>query len=320
MNLRSLRPLYAFALLLLPALAGMSCSVDDVLDPGYVPEGVAADSSALLILWPEIPVVGSVYSDQAPIGPGLEDVFIEGRAFQRDAVGTFHGMVLDHTIADEYEILRTEPGGGMIPLFDFNVLPRRSWLDRQWEAFRFDDRSPSGFQPPTYQGRGVVSGAITPNSPLTNRASQQVPAMLPISLFYTSDTTVSWNAVPAASYYIAHIYNLRQATPNEQILSGQPAPIYIGQSRDFFIGLSRTPGELGFSPVKNILKLGTGYNPIVLTARDSLPDSFYELRVTAVDSLGQLIGFSSGDSAVVTGVGTYVRYPKGSRSLPRVFN
>lgn len=320
MKPRKTRPPAAPWLLSLLLLSGTSCSVDQVLDPGYVPEGVASDSTASLILWPEIPVAGKVYSDQAPIGPGPEDNLLEVRLFQRDAIGVLHGLVLDHTAADAYEILRIQPGGGMLPLFDFSVLPRRRWLDRQWEAYRFDDPSPSGYLPPTYRGRGIVSGAVTPTSPLTNLASQQAPGVISIPLVYTSDTTMMWNAVPGASYYIAHIFNLRLATPDEQVLSAQPAPMYIGVSRDYFVGISKTPGELGFSPVRNVLKLGAGYAPSVLTARDSLPDPLYELRVTAVDSSGQLIGFSDGDSAVVNSTGSYVRYPKGSRTLPRQFN
>jgi hypothetical protein len=319
MNLKSLRPLIAL-LLSLPLLAGTSCSVDNVLDPAYQPEGATADSVATLILWPEVPVTGVVYGDFAPIGPGPEDQFLEARSFQRDPIGVFHGLVLDHTKADAYEILRREPGGGMLPMFDFSVLPKRRWLDRQWEAYRFEDRSPTGYQPPTYRGRGIVSGVITPLSPLTNFASQQAPSVVSIPLIYTTDTTLRWNPVPGASYYIAHIFNLRQPTPNEQILSAQPAPIYLGLARDHFIGISKLPGELGFSPVRNILKLGAGYAPLVLTKRDSLPEPTYELRVTAVDSLGQLIGFSFGDSSVVVGVGLYTRYAKGSRTLPQQFN
>jgi hypothetical protein len=305
MNVRRFAALGAVALAA-SALLTLSCSKKPTgVDASYTtPEGRPSDASRLTV-WTTSPNSAARYTDLAPIGPGPEDVFLGTASYRRYPDGTLLGMLFDGTQASGFQVLRREPNGGLVSLDDFVHPPTRRWLDGKWELYEFIDPQPSS---PTYIGRGLIAGQVTESSPLTNEAKLGgTTTVSNIPLSFPTDTTVLWGSVTGAAVYIAHIYQLREAPPLEQILSGAPAPIYRGLSRDFFLGIPDTPQTIG----RNLPFAGT-----VLTRRD-MPPAQYLARISAIDANGQLIAYSVGDSLDVTREGGYERFPSGAAILPR---
>jgi hypothetical protein len=270
-------------------LLAISCSRKPTrVDASYTtPEGTPS-SAGRLVLWNSLPAVALHLKDLPPVGGGPEDSLMGTRTFHRDPEGTLRGMVFDGTPATAYQVLRREVNGGLRNLTDYTFGPTRRWLDSDWEVYEFTDPRP--LPTPSYIGRGVVAGNVTTESPLTNEAQAVSQAIADIRLFFPTDTTVVWNAVPGAALYFAHIYQLRQAPPDDQILSGLPAPIYRGLSRDFLLGITDTPQQFGRD---------LPFNGIVLTRRN-MPPAQYLARVSAVDAQGQLIAYRSSSKGANT--------------------
>jgi len=275
------------------------------VDPSFVtPEGSPSEA-ARLVLWPSLPNTAAIYREVAPIGPGPEDVFLRYESVRRYPDGTLLGMVFDGTSANTFQVLRRESNGGLRQLTDFAMHSTRRWLDGHWEVYEFSDPLPTSA--PTYIGRGLVAGGVNESSPLSNEAHLATHTIADIPFTYPTDTTVAWGPVAGAAYYIAHIYQLRQASATERVLSGSPAPIYRGYSRDFFLGLTTTPQVLG----RNQPFTGT-----LLTRRDLTPGE-YLARVSAIDAQGQMVAYSYGDSGVQTSDATYSKFPLGAALIPR---
>jgi len=285
-----------------------SCSTKNpaAVDPSFTtPEGTFSNQT-LLIVWPETPVVGKVYRDNPPVGANSDDEFLGFESHQLYPDGTINGMVLDGSPSTSFQILRREPNGGLLPLGDFALDPARRWLDQHWDAFQFQDERPrTSF--PEYVGRGLLAGSATALSPVSNVATSKGAAIADLPLHFPTDTTATWSPVAHAAYYISNIFQLRQAADTDKLRAAQHLPIYIGKSFDQFVGLSTQPTILGHA------------QPFVgtrLTDVTYVPGT-YLVRVAAIDSLGQLIASSAGDSAELIGDETYFRYPVGGYTLPR---
>ena len=296
----------AFAALAASALFVASCSNKPLsVDPSFdTPEG-SPSGAARMVVWPSLPTTAAVYREVAPIGPGPEDRFLRYESYRRRPDGTLLGMVFDGTPASAFQVLRREPNGGLRQLTDFAMHSTRRWLDGKWEVYEFADPLPTSS--PSYIGRGLVAGGVTESSPLSNEARLATETIADIPFTYPTDTTAAWAPVAGAAYYIAHIYQLRGAASAERILSGAPAPIYRGSSRDFFLGFTTTPQVLGRNQ---------SFTGLVLTRRDLTPGA-YLARVSAIDSQGQLIAYSYGDSGVQITDVTYSKFPLGAANLPR---
>jgi len=288
------------------ALLVASCSKKPLsVDPSFVtPEGSPSGASRL-VLWPSLPTTAVVFRDVPPIGSGAEDVFVRFDSIRRYPEGTVVGMVFDGTPASAFQVLRRESNGGLRQLNDFTLHSTRRWLDGKWEVYEFTDPQPAAS--PQYIGRGLVAGGVTENSPLSNEATLVTQTVADIPLTYPTDTTVTWTPVPDAAYYIAHIYQLREAPASERLLSGAPAPIYRGFSRDFFLGFTTTPQELGRSQP---------FSGTVLTSRDMTPGTYFA-RVSAIDAQGQLVAFSYGDSGTQASDLNYSKFPLGAKTIPK---
>ncbi len=298
--------LIALAALAASALLVASCSDKPLsVDPSFdTPEG-SPSGAAQLVVWPSQPTTAAVYREVPPVGAGPEDTFLRYESFRRRPDGTPLGMVFDGTQASAFQVLRRESNGGLRQLTDFAVHSTRRWLDGKWEVYEFADPLPTSS--PSYIGRGLIAGGVTENSPLSNEARLATPTVADIPFTYPTDTTVAWGPVAGAAFYIAHIYQLREAPAADRILSGAPAPIYRGYSRDFFLGFTTTPQVLG----RNRPFTGT-----VLTRRDLTPGT-YLARVAAVDAQGQLIAYSYGDSGLQSADVTYSKFPLGAATIPR---
>jgi hypothetical protein len=312
--LRRIAPLAAVILVAL-ALAGCTKKVTSV-DAGYTaPEGQLS-ANARLIVYPDAPVTVYTYTDNAPDGPnpdsgnpGGEDVLLSTEQ-RYVAPGTLHGLIMDGTPASGYQVLRRESNGAYAQLKDYVLTPVASFLDSQWEAYTFADAQPSGFSPPSYTGRGVVAGTVTPASPLTNR-SELVASDIP-TLTYTGQTTpadsnitMSWTAVPGATGYWIQIHQFKGGS-QAQLLAAAPAPFLVSDVRNFFVGYVPSPATE--------YTLGQP-GALVLTRRGLLWNVEYLVRISAVNDRGEMIAFSRGDWQYIRATGTYQCYRSGSKKV-----
>jgi hypothetical protein len=290
-------PLARALLLALAGLAAGCAKKVTTVDPGFVPEG-RPTADAKLVVWPDLPVTVIVRNDIDPPGPSALDTQKEVDEFRVSTPVTVHGLIADHTSASAFQLLRRDPNGGYRPPWDFLLTPQLKFVDLDWELYGFQDTHPSGFSPPTYVARGVVSNVITPNSPLTNTAQLVPDTVSEISVASDSLRTISWSSVANAAGYYVQLYTFTGGLPGN-IPGAAPAPLEVATVRNTFIAWVPVAG-----------------GEVDLTSRVIVPAQFYFVRVSAVDASGELVGFSTGDSAIVQGSTTYQLFARGARVFP----
>lgn len=292
---RALLVLALAALALPAALAGCSKKITSV-DAGYTQLEGTPDPNAQLMVWQDLPVEVRYYDDLGTPGPSQADTLLSIEQVYRTGPGAVQSMLLDGGLASGFEFFRRSSNGGFEPMRDYVVNSPRKWLDSHWELYELTDSHPSGFSPATYVARGLLAGATTTNSPLTNAA--QVAGPTSRALVYTgnlfparSDTnfTMSWGPVTGAAGYWVHVYQFRSdASTNEVIASGSPSPVWNGRVRDQFVGYVPAPATS--------FKLGSHQMGVrVLTYKPPISGQVYLVRVSAVDANGQLIATSGTD-------------------------
>lgn len=296
------------------ALTGCAKKVASV-DPSYIsPEGTPS-TKTLLVVTPDVPIPYWVFTDEKNDGFTDDDTPDPANPYNTYASGpgAVVGTILDSTAASAYQILRRETNGGYRIAHDFNQYPGHKWLDTEWEAYSFADRVPSGFQPPTYLGRGMLSGIITAKSPLTNTALAPTNIIDVIDFDYqgqfnlldqragietynppdSSNILLQWSPVPGAAGYWISIY---QFTGNSRdfLSSTLPAPIPVSKARHFL--LVYVPG-----PATSYVAFPTEPDTthLVLTSRPILNQQYYSLRILAVEPNGRIVGYSLGDNLVL---------------------
>jgi hypothetical protein len=309
-----LRPIAPLAAVLMVALAMAGCSkkVTNV-DASYTaPEGKPSED-ARLIVYSDAPVTLQAWKDDTPDGPGKDgfpgpEDSLRGTQQVSVAPGTLYGAILDGTPASGYQVLRREGSGGYAQLKDFVLSPMARFLDSQWELYAFSDARPASFSPPSYLGRGVVSGAVTSTSPLTNAGELARPSLA--ELVYKgsktpsdSNFTLSWEAVPDAESYWIQIYQFTGRDSVEILRSAQPAPFVLQNARTYFIGRVDKPATE--------YTLG-GPGAQVLMRRTLLFSVEYLVRIVAVDKRGEMIAFSYGDLGFIRRTGRYSSFPSGA--------
>lgn len=311
-DLRSpLRRVAPLATVILVALAMTGCTkkVTNVDTSYTAPEGQYS-TDARLIVHPDAPITVETWTDILPDGPGPEDILASTEQVSL-APGALHGVILDGTPASGYQVLRREGNGGYAQLKDYVLNPVARFLDSQWEIYAFNDAQPSDFSPPSYVGRGVVAGVVTPTSPLTN-ASELVSSDI-ATLQYTgeatpsdSNITMSWQAVPGAAGYWIQIYQFKGGTLESILRSVQPAPFVLSEVRNFFVGYVAAPATE--------YKLGEP-GAQVLLKRTLLNLVEYRVRVVAVNARGELMAFSYGNWEYVREPGLYRRFRAGATKV-----
>ena len=288
-------------------LAGCAKKVASV-DPNYVsPEGKFSPE-ARMVVTNDVPVTYLKYIDKANDGLTPDDSLDADSPFDvyNTGPGAIVMTILDSTVVSGYQLLRRESNGGYRIAQNFSAVPARRWLDTQWEAYSLVDPSPSGFQPPTYVGRGLFSGIVTTNSPLTNTAMVTAPTVANLDFDYQgmfnlldlqagihtynppdSIFNMKWAAVPGAAGYWISIYEFT-GDAIEALRSRLPAPVYLGKSRDSYlcyVPASQTTYTIG--------------DPATILRRTPIINRhYYRLRISAVDAEGTLLAYTFGQDSL----------------------
>jgi len=289
----------------LVAMVGCAKKVTNVDADYTAPEGQYS-ADAQMVVYPDLPIVVDTFKDILPDGPDTGDE-LQSSEERYVARGAMHGMIMDGTAATGYQVLRREANGGYAQLKDYTLNPVSRYFDSHWELYAFTDGAPSSFSPPSYLGRGVLSGAVTASSPLTNVG--QVASTTMQQLVYTANTiptdsliTMSWKAVSGATGYWIQIYQFMGGT-GAKLLSAQPAPFVYSDVRNYFVGYVAAPATS--------YKLGeTGAT--IYFQRGLILKSEYLVRISAVNDQGEMIAFSYGDYAYLRSTGSYLRYRLGA--------
>lgn len=293
------RPGRAAVVAVAVALGVLGCGrkVTSVDSSFTTPAGTRTDR-AKLVVFVDRPVPVLYYADFSPPGVSPSDVLDSTVYMRRATPVTVHGMIFDGTPASGYQVFRREDGGGLAPLDDFVHTPSQRWVDMQWELYSFRDEDPTRSAPPTYQARGLLAGAATARSPLTNPASTAVDTALadigldivygqpPNTPYIDSLFTVRWNAVPGAAGYYLHVFQFRNdlRDERERILAGTPAPFFEGKTKDIygaFLPAGVTRHKVG-DP-----------DGIIFTRRQTFYGQVYLVRASAVDASGRMIAFTN---------------------------
>ncbi len=270
-----------FALALL-AMAGCSKKLNTV-DPNFIaPEGQWS-ANAHLVVQPDMPTVVKYYKLRAPNRPDDPDTLVSSSEVYPLGRGIMKGTIFDGTPAGSYQILRRESNGGYAPLFDFELEPVMRFPQSGWKLFTWTDSRPSGFQPATYMGRGMVNGVVTRTSPLTNVCLAGPTEPATIALSSDSLRTIGFTTVPGAVGYVLQVYKARNGYPDAEIWNAAPAIFATQDHRDALV--EWIPATDGVPDLDHAQ---------VLTWFGLAPAASYLIRMAAVDANGGLVGFSYG--------------------------
>ena len=280
------RGLLSTALLL--SLLASGCSRKLASDPGItMPEGVFSPD-AQLVMSPDTGNPIAVYHGTGGGGVAYDSTF---QVYLRTP-GTTLGMLMDGTASSGFEMLRRQSSGSYAPIKDFLLTPVDRWLPGQWEAYLFYDGSASSYTPPTYIGRGKISGVITPNSPLTNEGvlmSAPIGTVNYTGTPFPTDTllAMSWDRVPGAVRYWMQIFTFRNDVRDisELFPIGTRTPIAVGKVKNYFVGYIDAPATS--------YKLGDP-GARVFTSTPLLHSNQYRLRIAAVSDDGRLLAITDG--------------------------
>ena len=315
------RPLALAAMVLaLGALALTGCSKKlTTVDSGYTtPEGTPT-ANARLVVYPDKTNERSYYLDLPPPGPDPNDPLDRVQVYRYGTDQTAHGVILDGTAANGYQVLRVENGGGLRVLKDFTSGCCSAGSTRAGSSTPSTTTTSSAQRAASVQ-RGVVSGVISGSSPITgiSTITDTSVADIHVSIVYgnrglippepyiDSLFTLQWAPVPGAASYILDVYQLRGdlRSEDERALSGVAAPLYFGKTNDIYIVL--------LPPTVTRYKLGDTVGT-TQTRTQTFYGRVYAARVTALDARGKMIGFSHGDQRLGPGGdGEYSLYSLGA--------
>jgi hypothetical protein len=287
--LRYIAPL-AVALVTLAA-GGCSKKINGV-DPGYTsPEG-RTSSSAQQILYPDFPATVALYRAAPANCDTCTDALISVDPAYPTGAGVFNGMIFDGTAASTYQILRRESGGGYAPLFDYVLNPVERFPQSGWKLFNWQDARPSTFTPPSYLGRGIVSGVFTPATPLTNVSTEHEGALREIHLTTDSLRSFTYTPVPGAVGYVMQVYAIKNGYPEALLYNAAPAPLASQDHRDYYVAwLPAQDGVIDNDRQQTLAQF------------TYVPAALYLMHMSAVDAQGRLSGFTLGDVASINGPG-----------------
>jgi hypothetical protein len=273
------------------AMAGCSKKINTV-DPSYTSLEGQSEASAHQIVWPDLPASVSLFKQRPANCDTCIDTLVSVTQVYPAGPGVINGMIFDGTAASSYQVLRREANGGYLPLYDYLLNPVQRFAQSGWKLFIWQDLRPTGFDPLTYQGRGIVAGTVTPQAPLTNVSIVGRGAVQDIRVVTDSLRSFEWTNVPTASGYILQVYSIKRGYPDALIYNAAPSPFATQDHRDYLVAwLPAVRGQIQQDEVR------------ILSALNFVPADRYLVHVSAVDSLGQLVGVTSGSSTDRPGPG-----------------
>ena len=254
------------------------------------PEGTPSANSRLLAYRnAALRVLARDYASQ-----NIDSVEVGAKAFAGDATMPLL-LLLDGTPANSYELYRRDGGGKFQRTGDYTLQSATKYVNVGFEVFFGTDPTPGTYAPPTYLARGLVDGVASHASPLSNEGRLVFPDVQPIT--YNGDHqpfdslfVVSWIGVPGATGYWIHIYE-KPIPSGQRLLSSLPAPIAYVTAGDLFLGF-----RAGNNPGGSVqFRMGDTAGLFVLKSHAPLIGHDYLVRVTGVDTDGQVIAQTPGD-------------------------
>lgn len=319
----------AAAALILAALVLSSCSekqgTNITLENGPYPEGVPANSN--LLLYMDTPITVMDWAEKGRPEDASDDSLKSETQVYDVGPGALIGTVIDSSNASSFGIFRQTAEGGYAELQDVVIHPTKSWLESQYELYRFSDPAPIASQM-AYVGRGVVDGLVTRNSPLTNRAILLKAAVAgdlkylgnvasgtdtsgrPSTTFpdTTEDSlfTMRWQPVAGAAGYWITVCPPINATLSGNALfrSALPRPLLPERVPEVYVFYYPQPANTA-SPIVHKLvgqgELAAGKPPgppgtRLLLHRAMLTGVEYMVRIVAVDADGQVLSYTRDDA------------------------
>lgn len=312
--------LIAVAGLLAAAATGCAKKVTSV-DSSFTQVEGQPSSEVQLVLWPDLPVTLTQYArEQVPNSTPAEflDIIQSETPAYAVGAGSQRLMIMDRTPASAFQMFRRESGGGYRQYQTFPLQAAHRWIDSQSDLYLTNDPAASGFAPPTYLARGLVEGAATTSSPLSNVATASLvpqPSMRYRGNLEPSDSlfTIAWDPVLGASGYWVHVYQFRaNASRFERQVAGSPAPVLGGNVQDFLVAYVAAPDTAVKLPSDTTRTLPASVR--LFTRRTTLMGQVYLTRVTAVDGNGQVIAYLRGerDSVRVADPNVFLRWTIGA--------
>ena len=290
------RHIIAPAILLAAGLLAAGCAKKNtIVNPDFrLPEGRYSDQ-AMLITWPSSGAFSLVYQPQNDDLERSNDRLLDTViTYPTTTPGAVHIELINGTQASAFELFGREPSGAFARLREYDLVPIRKWLDGHWSLISDLDATPGSS--PEYVARGVVGGAVTADSPLTNLATPDVSGQVPATLVFDiarSDSLqrFEWTPDPAASGYFVEVISLGSlASRQDRIASADAAPFVSLPLRDYItLFVPQTPAPAIGLTATGISVNVTTANAIVFANRGLTPFSFYIVRVTAIDASGRVI-------------------------------
>lgn len=328
---RTLAAALAGALVLALGLGLGSCAkrITEV-DPNFVFLEGRATPDAQLVIWYQDTVEVRLYFDITDppgpardpfcndhiLGPGNDPEDVGRREHLTfGEAGRIQVAIMDHTPANAFRPMRREANGGYRAPLDFPLIPSRKWLEGQWELYSYRDDRPSGFLPPTYIARGIISGQESNDSPLTNEGVLRQAKVENIN--YTgrclpcdSLFTLRWDPVAGAARYWLHVFQFANGVSESQMLqASRPGPVNEIRPRDILVAVA--PG----SATSYKLRDATRTDVVRMVERVTRYGQTYLVRVAAVDSAGQLLAYTRGDYGLLERGDRYGLYLRGGVAI-----
>jgi len=268
----------------LAALAGCSKKTT-APNSQALPEG-DQNGQVLMVGWPEQASIWFTAADPAtPETPSDDFVFELGTDYWQDPAGV-RTASLDMSQSNQLQAFRIGSDGNATELFDFLLPPSLRFIGRNMDLYEFEDLSPG--TTPSYTGRGVYNGVVTPTSPVSNVIKVTGPITdnldftpAPKGAANDSVLDVQFSEDPRASFYILEINIANDILGNgssfstERRLRAIPSPLQPGTRplQSFILLMPAGSGPTGFST-----PISSGLWPL----------AFY-VRVSAFDADGQMV-------------------------------
>ena len=298
-----------------------SCSKKELVAvPPPFGDVMGQPSASQLVVYPDVPLTtyfmldtliednGQVVRQNVCSG---DDSLLGSTVERAGTSATVHGYIFDYTPASEFQIFHRD-GSVYRLLKDYPLQPVKRYPYGNADVFTFDDPQGTASAFEDYVARGIVNGAITAQSPLTNTGHVTVTPTATVEYLghlnvcgdppapgqpVDSLLAMSWGAIPGAAGYWVQVFQFGFGA--NVFASRFPSPALTERTVDYF--LAYFPSTVTSYTIGDPLPDGSH----LLTRRTLLNNTDYAVRITAVNDQGELIAYPSPDSRAYI----YIRDP-----------